>query len=77
LALGVTGMAEFRDRLITTTVQIHPLRGNTMSKHEKEDPRDKYVKNGYERRNPPDEDPGGKHQEPDTDDKNKDDTDKK
>ncbi|MBV8541536.1 MAG: hypothetical protein JO364_03500 [Pseudonocardiales bacterium] len=42
-----------------------------MSKHEKEDPKDKYVKNGYERKDPPREDPGGKHGKPDMDDKGK------
>ncbi len=47
-----------------------------MSKHEKEDPKDKYKDNGHEPGKFPYKDPGGKHEKPDPD-KDKDDKDKK
>jgi hypothetical protein len=48
-----------------------------MSKHQKEDPKDKFDKNGHEPGLFPSEDPGGKHGNPDTDEKDKDDKDSK
>ncbi len=51
-----------------------------MSKHEKEDPKDKYDKNGHEPGLFPSKDPGGKHGKhgkPDTDEKDNDDKDPK
>ncbi|MGH3822854.1 MAG: hypothetical protein ACRDRA_08485 [Pseudonocardiaceae bacterium] len=48
-----------------------------MSKHEKQDPKDKYDKNGHEPGVYPFKNPGGKHEKPDTDEKDKDDKDKK
>jgi hypothetical protein len=48
-----------------------------MSKHQKEDPKDKYDKNGHEPGLFPSKDPGGKHGKPDTDEKDKDDKDPK
>lgn len=46
-----------------------------MSKHEPQDDKDKYAKNGYKPGPIPDKDPGGRHGIPDTDDKDKDDKD--
>lgn len=46
-----------------------------MSKHEKQDDKDKYVRNGHKPGTFPSKDPGGKHGKPDTD--NKDDKDTK
>lgn len=48
-----------------------------MSKHEKEDPEELSEKNGHRPGRFPSEDPGGKHQKPETDDKDTDDKDKK
>jgi hypothetical protein len=42
-----------------------------MSKHEKQDPKSKYNKNGHEPDFYPYKDRGGKHEKPDTDDKDK------
>lgn len=46
-----------------------------MSKHEKQDPKDKYDKNGHEPGSFPSKDPGGKHGKPDNDGEDKDDRD--
>jgi hypothetical protein len=48
-----------------------------MSKHQKEDPKDEYDKNGHEPGLFPSRGPGGKHGNPDTDEKDKDDKDPK
>jgi hypothetical protein len=45
-----------------------------MSKHERQDDKDKYVENGHKPGAFPPEDPGGKHEKPDADDKDDQDT---